>query len=112
MIDNYAVPWLVAIVMTAVFAWMAHRAARNRALWASAGFFLGLACTTIVLGLSQAAFIPMSYQDAARFSTESVLAALVLNLVVGWLFTTSLHGQHLRLWRCVTRLFTKPAPPH
>ena len=110
MIDNYAVPWLIAFGMGLAFALLARGAGRNWVLWALTGFYVGLSSTTIVLGLSQGAFIPMSYEQAARFSLESVAGALFLNLLLGWIFTAGLHGQHLILCRWIIRLFTKPTP--
>jgi len=109
MIDDYAVPWLVAFGMGLVFAWLAHRADCSWVLWSLSGFILGLSVTTVVLGLSQAAFIPVSHEAAASFQTESVVGALFLNLLLGWVFTAGLHGQHLALCRWVISLVTKSA---
>src|SRR5258708_6577645 len=107
MIDDYAVPWLVAVGMCLVFAVLALRADRNRVLWSLAGLILGLSTTTIMLGLSQAACTPISHEAAANLQTKSVLGALLLNLVLGWLFTASLHRQHHMLWLWLERIFSR-----
>ena len=73
---------------------MAYKAGKNLALWAIGGGILGLAITTIVLGLAQATFIPFSADEIAPFRFKAAVLAILLVLGVGWLFTGSLH-RHL-----------------
>jgi hypothetical protein len=102
-------PWLAAFVTALWFGWLAGRAGVTRTLWVCGGFCFALVTTTIVLGLSEAAFIPMSHDAVVHFQTKCVALTVALLVFFGWIFTASLHGHHLPLWRLVRRIFNKPA---
>ena len=87
------IPWPVAVATAIWFGVMAHKSAKNRALWAIGGGLLGLVLTTIVLGLAQATFIPFYSAEVPSFRLKAALVAIVLVLCVGWLFTGSLHRR-------------------
>jgi len=89
-----SIPWPVAIATAIWFGVMAYKAGKNCALWAIGGGILGLAITTIVLGLAQATFIPFSTDEIGPFRFKVAVLALLLVLCAGWLFTGSLH-RHL-----------------
>jgi hypothetical protein len=89
-----AIPWPVAVATAIWFGMMAYKARKNCALWAIGGGVLGLALTTIVLGLAQATFIPFSTEAIAPFRIGVAALAILLVLCAGWLFTGSLH-RHL-----------------
>jgi hypothetical protein len=89
-----SIPWPVAVATAIWFGVMAYKAGKNCALWAIGGGLMGLALTTIVLGLAQATFIPFSTDEIAPFRFKVALLAILLVLCVGWLFSGSLH-RHL-----------------
>src|SRR6267378_5923844 len=93
------IPWVLALATAVWFALMAFRAKQGVIGWAVAGAVLGLATATIIMGLGHAAYIPISDEAAHRFVIKSALLSVLAILGLGWLFTTSLHGHHLVLWR-------------
>ena len=101
------IPWPVAVATAIWFGVMAYKAGKNCALWAIGGGLLGLALTTIVLGLAQANFIPFSTDEITPFRFKVAAVAILLVLGVGWLFTGSLHRHLLAAWK----RGTAPRPP-
>lgn len=88
------IPWPVAAATAAWFVFMAHKAGKNRLLWALGGGILGLVVTTLVIGLGQATFIPFYSAEVAAFRIKVAVLAILLVAGIGWLFTGSLH-RHL-----------------
>jgi hypothetical protein len=88
------IPWPIAVATALWFGVMAHKAGKNRVLWAIGGGLLGLVLSTVVLGLGQATFIPFSTEEIVPFRLKATGLAILLVLGVGWLFTGSLH-RHL-----------------
>ncbi|MGO8927416.1 MAG: hypothetical protein ACLQU3_11070 [Limisphaerales bacterium] len=88
------IPWPVAAAAAVWFGVMAHKAGKNRVLWAVGGGVLGLVVTTIVMGLGQATFIPFYRAEVAPFRIKMAVLAVLLVAGIGWLFTGSLH-RHL-----------------
>jgi len=99
------IPWPVAAATAIWFGVMAYKAGKNCALWAIGGGVLGLALTTMVLGLAQATFIPFSSDEIAPFRLKAAALAVLLVVFVGWLFTGTLH-RHL-----LAALKRRTAPP-
>src|SRR6266853_1608889 len=93
------IAWLFSLVTALWFGVMARRAHRNWLLWGVAGGVFALANSTIVFGLSEAAFIPLSEDANVHFRkvTTSTAAGIVGSL--GWLFTLSLQRWHLGHWK-------------
>jgi MFS-type transporter involved in bile tolerance (Atg22 family) len=73
---------------------MAFRSHQNWILWAVGGGIFALVTTTIIMGLTQAAFIPFSSHEAAVFRVRAILVSIVVILVLGWLITKGLHRKH------------------
>jgi len=106
---NYIVgwiPWPVAATTAIWFGVMARKSGKNLVLWAIGGGLLGLVLTTIVLGLGQATFIPFYTAQVPVFRLKMALAAILLVVCVGWLFTGPLHR---RLF-ATRKQGTEPAP--
>jgi hypothetical protein len=104
------VSWLIALGTAIWFALLARRAGRNWVLWAFAGWLFALGVATIVFGVIHAAFIPMSHAEHISLRVESIVAALFLVVLLGWLLTSNLHQQHHSLWNAVkARLLTRPS---
>jgi hypothetical protein len=97
-------PWTAALVMALSFGALAARAGVNWLLWACGGACFGLVATAIILGVSQAAFIPMSHEAVAGFQAKSIAITVAVLLLFGWMFTANLHG----LWRWVRRQVGRP----
>ncbi len=97
------IPWLLALATGTWFGLMAHRAGRNWFLWAFSGALFALVTTTLVLGLGEAAFIPMTVGAHRVFLARAAGVAVLIIVVVGWMVTGSLHGQQARLWKRVTQ---------
>ncbi len=102
-----SIPWPVAVATAIWFGVMAYKAGKNCALWAIGGGLMGLALTTIVLGLAQATFTPFSTDEIAPFRFKVAVLAILLVLCVGWLFTGSLHRH---LFAALKRSAAPPPP--
>jgi cobalamin biosynthesis protein CobD/CbiB len=89
------IPWPVAAATAIWFGVMAHKAGKNRVVWAFGGGALALVVTTIVMGLAQATFIPYYTAEITTFRLKVAVAALLLVFCLGWLFTGTLH-RHIR----------------
>jgi len=99
------IPWPVAAATAIWFGIMAHKVGKNRVLWAIGGGLLGLVVTTIVMGLSQATFIPFSTEAIGPFRLKMAGVAVLIVLCLGWLFTGTLHR---RLFQTPQRPATPP----
>ena len=83
-------PWFLAFGTAVWFGVMAGRAGRNRLPWAAAGAVLGLVATTVVQGLGEAVFLPLSHEAIVLFRIKTVAAALGVVGFLGWIFTLGL----------------------
>jgi hypothetical protein len=100
---NTPIPWLLCLATAAWFAFMAFRGKGGIIGWAVAGAVLGLITSTIIMGLGNAAYIAMSEAAAQSFRIKSAFLSVVAILVLGWIFSLSLHQHHLVIWRLVRR---------
>jgi hypothetical protein len=92
-----SVPWLFSLGTAVWFGIMAYRARRNWLLWASGGAVFALLTTTIIMGIGEAAFVPVSYEAEVRFRIEVVGMAILTVGFLGWLFTFDLHRRPFAL---------------
>ncbi len=106
-------PWLFCAAAALAFGLMARRFARPWFPWAFLAGVSSLILTTLILGLAEAAFIPISRQAQIEFSIMTISAAVLLNACLGWLVTTGIHRQHVVLVdlakRAVARVLTSIA---
>jgi hypothetical protein len=100
-------PWIICAITAAAFGWLAHRSKRGALLWSIGGGLLALVVSTIVLGLGNAVFIPISRQAEASFRIQIVALACLLVAILGWVLTFPLHSHHRPLREGVKRLFKK-----
>jgi hypothetical protein len=91
-------PWLFAVVTAVWFGAMAFRARRNWVPWAGAGALFGLVTATIIMGLGEAAFMPISHEAEVRFRIKTIVATAAVVGILGWLFTLD-----LQRWFCSLR---------
>ena len=76
--------------MTALWlGWVGWQANRNWFAWGFTGGLLGLIATTLIVGLAEAAYIPLSPDANFGFLLRSGLAAVVVIGAVGAIFTRS-----------------------
>ena len=104
------IPWPVAVVTAIWFAIMALKAHKNATLWAIGGGALGLIVTTLILGLAQAMFIPMSDAEVLPFRIKISFLAIVIVAGMGWLFAGSLHPNVFMPWRRRAEPIPEPVP--
>ena len=99
------VPWLLAVITGATFAWLGYRSGRGWAPWAIGGALCALVISTIVIGLFRAAFIPLSESADASMHFKAVGLSVLLIAGLGALFT-------FRMWRATfpPSSITAPAP--
>jgi hypothetical protein len=102
------IPWVLCTLTAVWFAWLAFRAGRGWLLWAIGGGLFALVTSTAVLGLGDAAYIPISHQAHLRFQLGIVATACVLVILLGWVFTAHLHGQHRSIWAQIRLIFKRP----
>lgn len=93
------IPWIITIITTLWFGFMAHRGERNWVLWGLGGGLFALVTSTIVFGLGHASSIPFSDHERSSLQVKWSVISFLLVGIVGWLLTLSLHRQHLLLWR-------------
>jgi hypothetical protein len=101
------VPWLVSAATALCLALMARKAGRSCFLWATLGGAGSLVVTTATLGVAEAAFIPISHEAYVIYCTKAVLVAILLNVLPGWLITTSMHRQQVALLNIAKGLWAK-----
>jgi hypothetical protein len=77
------IPWFLSVGMGIWLGVMAHRANRQWVLWAFGGALPALVVSTIVLGLSDAVFIPVSHRADVIFRMESIALAVAAVVLVG-----------------------------
>ena len=99
--ENYA--WLFTVGTALWFGLMAFRAGGNWWSWALAGALFALPTATIILGLREAAFSPVSHEAQAHFKTTTLLLTAVVIAVIGQVATLPLQRWHLRYWKDKTR---------
>jgi len=95
--------WWFALITALWFGFMAARSEQGIIGWVVAGAVLGLVTSTVIIGLGHAAYMPMSQQAADAFFLKCVLLSIIAILLLGWLFTMSLHQHHLMVWRAINR---------
>ncbi len=79
----YVLTWVVALVTGLWFSVVALRAKTSWALWGIGGGLLGLFITTAVLGLTEAAFIPLTNHQAAMFHLRAIVISIILIVLLG-----------------------------
>ena len=91
--------WIFALLTAIWFGLVAFRAGRNWWAWALAGAMFALPTATIILGLKEAAFSPVSQEAVSHHKTTSFILAAVVIGIIGWFATLPLQKWHLRYWR-------------
>lgn len=103
------IPWVIAIITSLWFGFMAHRAERNWVLWGLGGGLFALVTSTIIFGLGHASSTPFSEHERSTLQVEWAVISVLLVGIIGWLLTLSLHRQHLLLGR-ILRVDSGPTP--
>jgi uncharacterized membrane protein YhhN len=105
-------PWLFALGTAVWFGIMALRAGRSWFGWAIGGGVFALVVSTIVLGISNAMFLPVSHAASDAHQVKSAVVTLAVVVVLGWLVTMSLHRHPLRIWEAMNKQIggSKPGP--
>jgi hypothetical protein len=104
------IPWIITIITTLWFGFMAHRAERNWVLWGLGGGLFALVTSTIVFGLGHASSIPFSEHERSTLQVKWSVISFLLVGIIGWLFTLGMHRQHLLVWR-LFRVESTPLNP-
>jgi len=102
-----SVPWVFFAATAAVVGLVAHRSGRGWFGWALVGGASSLVVTTLLLGVAEAVFIPISHEARLRFCTKTIVAVVLMNALCGWLMTAAFHRQHLILADLAKRLLGK-----
>jgi hypothetical protein len=76
-------PWIISLLAATWFGWIGRKQGQNAFTWAWQGAFLALPSSTIVLGLCEASFIPMSHQQEVSFRFKSLILAVLPILIIG-----------------------------
>lgn len=82
--------WVMGAISAIAFGLTAHCWRKNRFVWALGGGFVGLLLTTMVLGIENAAAIPISPQAIRIHFWEAVAAAAAILAGIWWLVTRPL----------------------
>jgi len=81
-------------VATAIwFGLMAYRAGRAWYGWALGGAIFALVASTIVFGVTQATFLPLSHTAYVHWRVRSVAIAFLVIFILGWILTLSLRRK-------------------
>jgi hypothetical protein len=100
------VPWAFSIATAIWFARMASRAERSWRLWGLMGGALSLVSSTIIVGMTQAVFIPTSHEAYIGFCLKSVFLTLIAVAGLGWCVSACLHAQHRAILQLLRPLLT------
>ena len=76
-------PWIISLVTAIWFSWIGWKNGQNPFVWALQGVLLALPVSTIILGLCDAAYIPMSHDEEVSIRLKSLILALLPILLVG-----------------------------
>src|SRR5262245_5061398 len=76
-------PWIICLATAIWFSWIGWKNSQNLFWWALQGAMLSLPVSTIILGLCDAAFIPLSHQEEVTIRIKSLLLAILPILLVG-----------------------------
>ena len=90
----HQLPWLTSLGAAVWFGIMAYRGGRNWALWVVGGALFGLVTATLILGVAEAAFIPLSHDALVRFHVLMAILAVLVVAVLGWLLTLDQQRSH------------------
>jgi phosphatidylserine synthase len=90
--SSVIVPWTVAALAAAVFAAIAHRAGRSRALWGLGSGLFALVVTTIIWGVGHASDIPFSDLERTGLRIRWTVEALIVIVVCAGVFAFSVRG--------------------
>jgi len=85
-IESQIVAWVLSAATAFCFGWLAHMKGRNRFAWAFGGWALGLVTATVLLGLAEASFIPISPNGYLRLRIEAAFATILVIVGVSALF--------------------------
>jgi hypothetical protein len=91
--EGQTVAWAFSLATALWFGWAGWRASRNWFAYGFAGWLVGLVATTLIIGLAEAAYIPISPNAYLGFQLKSALAAVVVIAAVGVIFTRSAKRQ-------------------
>ena len=89
------VPWLLFAIAAVALGLFARRTGRAWFPWALIGGMSSLLMTTIILGLADALFIPVSHEGYLRFCITMLVVVALMNALLLWLLTIGIHRQHL-----------------
>jgi hypothetical protein len=95
----HTVPWLISLTTAVWFGVLARRVRHNWLLWAAGGALFGLVSTTMIEGIGEAAFVPVSHEAVVLFRVKVAAMDLCSVGFLGWLFTFDLRRRHLALWK-------------
>src|SRR6476659_5533737 len=76
-------PWVFAVLAAIWFGYLGLKADGHWLRWMVAGSLYALSASTMVLGLCDAARIPLSHEVEVRFQTNSLILASLPILLVG-----------------------------
>ena len=76
-------PWIFVVLAAVWFAWLGYKADGRWIRWSVGGALYALVATTMVIGLSDAAFIPVSHEAEASHGLKKMILASLPILVVG-----------------------------
>jgi hypothetical protein len=76
-------PWIICFATAIWFSWIGWKNSQNPFWWGLQGALLSLPISTIILGLCDAAFIPLSHKEEVAIRIKSLIFAVLPILLIG-----------------------------
>jgi len=90
--EGMIAPWVFLVLTGLWFGFLGYKTDGRWIRWSVGGALFALTASTIVIGLCDAAFIPLSHQEEAMIKIKTLILASLPILLVGACIT-------LMLWR-------------
>jgi hypothetical protein len=75
--------WIICLLTAVWFFWIGKKYRQNPFVWALQGALLSLPTAAIILGLCDAAYIPLSHKEEVSYRIKSLIFAILPILVFG-----------------------------
>ena len=76
-------PWVFLVLTGLWFGFLGYKTDGRWIRWSVGGALFALTASTIVIGLCDAAFIPLSHQEETMFKLKTLMLAALPILVIG-----------------------------
>jgi len=76
-------PWVICVITVIWFAWIGVRLGQNVLFWALQGGLFALPISTMIIGVCNASFSPVTYEAQKSHHVKSIILAILPILILG-----------------------------